>query len=529
MRKYLYEYYRISLDDENAIESNSITNQRHLVKSHISTISELADMPTKELVDDGHTGTNFNRPGITQLLDAARRGEVACIVVKDLSRFGRKFLEVSKYLEQLFPYLGIRFIAVGDNYDSDTHKGTTANLDVPVRNMLNALYSKNVSKNVKSAKQTQTQQGKYINAFAPYGFKKDPTDKHRIIIDEPAAAVVRRIFELTCEGKRPKQIADTFNAEGVLTPSSYKKKNGSKLKIMGITNSVWSNSTIVYLLRDERYKGTFIGGKIEAGELGTDKRIYKPKNEWIRIPNSHPAIITQEMWDTAVLKRGTNSGRDGKPNIERMLYKRVRCGYCGHVLRYRTESNHNYYVCKTPGYTNEYGCPSTSYVEHEIVNAVKKVVCSHITIMLDLKKLSETMKNVSTKGISTVHITIEELDGEIKQLKTSKRTLYERYKKGSLDTAEYLKVREATENKITIKTAERETLTAHNNIQTDAVNSANFFFDSFVGLQDGGEPSAEVVNVLVKSVHIFSKHRIEICFSFADKLEKALQSLNQGL
>jgi len=123
-------------------------------------------------IDDGHTGTNFNRSGIKQLFEAVRRGKASCIIVKDLSRFGRKYLEVSKYLEQLFPYLGVRFIAVGDGYDSDTHKGTTANLDVPIRNMLNALYSKKVSKDVKSAKQSQVQQGKYIHALAPFGYKK---------------------------------------------------------------------------------------------------------------------------------------------------------------------------------------------------------------------------------------------------------------------------------------------------------------------------------------------------------------------
>ena len=172
MNKYIYKYYRISLDDENTLESNSITSQRYVVESHLATIPELVNKPSVEIIDDGHTGTNFNRPGVKQLFEAVRRGKVSCIIVKDLSRFGRKYLEVSKYLEQLFPYLGVRFIAVGDGYDSDTHKGTTANLDVPIRNMLNALYSKKVSKDVKSAKQSQVQQGKYIHALAPFGYKK---------------------------------------------------------------------------------------------------------------------------------------------------------------------------------------------------------------------------------------------------------------------------------------------------------------------------------------------------------------------
>ena len=529
MNKYVYKYYRLSLDDENAVESNSITSQRQIVEGHLSTIPELANMPSIEVVDDGYTGTNFDRPGIKQLLDAARRGEVACIMVKDLSRFGRKYLEVSKYLEQLFPYLGIRFIAVGDSYDSDTHKGTTANLDVPIRNMLNALYSKDVSKKVKSAKQTQARQGKYINAFAPYGYKKDPADKHRIIIDEPAAEVVRRIFELNCSGKTPKQVADILNCEGIPTPSAYKKKNGSNFKVNTVIGSIWSNIKIISILRNEQYTGTFIGGKEEMGELGTGKRLYKPKDEWIRIENAHPAIITQDTWNMALTKRGKQSGRHGKPNVNRILFKRVRCGYCGHVMRYRINAKQDNYTCVTRHYTDEYGCINASYNEQDIVDVVKTVVQSHIDIMFDLKNLSSTMKKISKQTFTTSQSTIEELDIEIEQMQVSKRQLYERYKKGILDKAAYFKEREAVENKITTKAKEKEALASRNDNKAESLNAAHYFLESFTKLQTDNEPSAEMVNTLVEAIHVYSKDRIEVRFSFADKLQKALQSLNQGL
>ena len=463
MNKKIYKYYRLSLDDENAIESNSITNQRQIIEGHLAAIPELANMPSVEAIDDGYTGTNFNRPGIMQILDAARRGEVACIIVKDLSRFGRKYLEVSKYIEQLFPYLGIRFIAVGDGYDSDTHKGTTTSLDIPVRNMLNALYSKNVSKTVKSAKQAQAQQGKYIHAFAPFGYKKDPADKHRIIIDEPAAEVVRQVFGLICEGKTPKQIADMLNSESVLTPSEYKKKSGSKLKSSSATGSLWTYHTINNLLRNEQYTGTFIASKVEAGELGTGKQIYKPQDEWIRIENNHPAIISQEIWDIVISKRG-NKGSTGKPDKSRMLYKRVRCGYCGRVMRYRADAKRGHYSCKTRQYTDEYGCVDMSYNEQDIVDVVKTVVKSHMDIMLDLKKLSSTMKKVSKQSTASSQNIIAGIGIEIEQMQTTKRQLYERYKKGSLDKTAYFKEREAIENKINTKIAEREVLASRNRL-----------------------------------------------------------------
>jgi len=395
--------------------------------------------------------------------------------------------------------------------------------------MLNELYSKDVSRKVKSAKQTQTRQGKYINAFAPYGYKKDPTNKHRIIIDEPAAEVVRRIFELTCADKGPKQIADIFNAEGILTPSKYKEKNGSKLKVSGITNSLWTNAIIVKILRDERYTGIFIGGKIEMGELGTGKRIHKPKDEWIRITNTHPAIITQDVWKNAISKRGKQTGQHGKPNTARMLYKRVRCGYCGRTMQYREDVKLNTYVCRTRFYTNEHGCTATRYSEEEIVSAVKTVVQSHISIMLDMDKLSATLRKASGQRASSTIKTVEELDREVLQLHASKRLLYEKYKKGLIDQTVYLTEREVLENSIRDKSVERETLTTKDNEQSEALNAANYFFDAFSQLHADKELSAEVVNALVDAVNVYGKGRIEIKFTFADKMEKALQALSESL
>jgi len=526
MNKYIYKYYRISLDDENTVESNSITNQRQIVEDYLATMPELANMPSVEIIDDGHTGTNFNRRGVQQLFKAVRRGEVSCIIVKDLSRFGRKYLEVSKYLEQLFPYLDVRFIAVGDGYDSDTHKGTTANLDVPIRNMLNALYSKKVSKDVKSAKQSQLQQGKYIHAFAPFGYKKDPMDKHRLVIDEPAAKVVRRIFELSCNGKAPKQIADILNSENIPTPSGYKKKSSSKLRMGNRGSSIWLNTTVNYILRNEQYTGTLIGGKTEIVELGTCKQIHKPKDKWIMIPNACPAIITQEIWDASVAQRTKYGGKRRSLDASRILYKRVRCGHCGHVLRYRTSSSRNYYTCRTPNYTDKYGCPSTQYYEGEIINSVKTVFKLHMDIMIDLERLSTTLKHASKRNISSVQSAIDRITGEIEQLQSSKRLLYERYKKGSIDKATYFKERETVENKINDKTLESEALTICNDGRDEALSKAHFFFDSLTQFLIEDAPNAGVINNLVESVLILGKDRMKVSFSFANKLEKDLHVSN---
>jgi len=522
--KKVYKYYRISLDDENVIESNSITNQRHIVESHLATISELANMPSVETLDDGYTGTNFDRPGIKRVLNAAWRGEVACIIVKDLSRFGRKYLEVSKYIEQLFPYLGTRFIAVGDGYDSDTHKGATANLDVPVRNILNALYSKNASKAVKSAKRAQAQQGKCIHSFAPFGYKKDPANKYRIVIDEPAAQIVRRVFELICSGKTHKHIADLFNAEGVPTPSAYKKKSGSKLGDLSITGSLWTYHTVNNLLCNEQYTGTFIAGKVNVGELGTKKRTYIPKEEWIRVKGNHPAIITHDAWDMAKSQKGKQCGKVGNRNTKRILYKRVRCGYCRRAMKYSAGTKRSSYVCGTYRYTVEYGCKEDKYCEQEIIDAVKTVVVSHIAVMVDLQSLSRIAKGAYNQNASTTRKVKESIDDEIKRLKISKRKLYEQHKEGLLNKASYLKECGVIENKIREKTYEREKMDACNGHQEEILSEIGYFFDVLASISTNEETSAEIINVFVDAIHIFGKNKIEVKLSFVDKLEKVLQA-----
>jgi DNA invertase Pin-like site-specific DNA recombinase len=476
MSTYIAAYLRLSSDDETHGESCSITSQRQLIRDYITSSSDFAGIPVREFADDGYSGTNFDRPGIKQLLNAVRKGEVTCIVVKDLSRFGRKYLEVSKFIELLFPRLGVRFIAVNDHYDSNSHKGTTAGIDIPIRNMINAIYSRDVSKKAKGAKRTLARQGKFIHAFAPYGYQKDGADKYRIVIDQPAAEVVRRIFALTCEGQGPMQIAKTLNADGIPTPSAYKAAHGKKLFAQHITSSLWTHSAVTRLLRDEQYIGTFIAGKTEAGPLGSGKKISKPKDDRIKIPNNHPPIVTQEVWDAACVKRHNISGWHGKPDTGRILYKRVRCGYCGHVMKYQKKEG--LYSCGTWKYTDEYACRREMYREHTIIEPIKAVIQAHMAVQTDGPK----QKSIPAR-----------VDNESKRLQALKRQLYERYKSGRLEKTTYLSKYKAIEAGICAKPSQP---------LSEASPSAG--------------PSAGLVNALVETVRVFSQNRIEIVFSYRD-------------
>jgi len=527
MTKYIAAYLRLSRDDDDkGDESNSISSQRSIIINHISTVDELYNVPIIEFVDDGYSGTNFDRPGISKLLEAVRRGEIRCIVVKDLSRFGRTYLEVCKYIEVIFPYLDVRFISINDYYDSNNHKGTTADVDVAFRNLINAIYSKDISKKVKSAKLTKIRQGMNVNAFTPYGYKKSDADKHKLVIDVPAATVVKRIFEMFCDGHTPTEIARTLNTEGILTPSEYKKKIGSNLKILSTTGTLWSNGIVNNILHNEQYLGNLVCGRVYIDRVGGKKILYRPKEDWIRIPGAHPAIITREMWNMVYsIKSKANFGNRKKPNTNRFLFKKIRCGYCGHILRYREESKksgegeYRYYYCETPRLTDEYGCTNKSYNPLEIESIIKSVVRTQIALMLDMERVCNETKDSINKSSESAKKSIRLLDNEIDRINASKQQIYECYRLGKIDTDEYIKQREEVEVKVSTKKEDREKLISKGAKQADDINNVHRFFASFMKYQNETDPSAELVNALIESVFVYSMEKIEVRFKFRDELE----------
>ena len=553
MNKYIACYLRLSKDDDNAGESNSIVNQRQLIKEYIYSSDEFFEMQTLEFIDDGYSGTNFNRPGIKKLLEKAQKGEIECVIVKDFSRFGRHYLEVSKYIEQIFPYINVRFIAINDNYDSDKHKGTTAEIDVPIRNMINALYSVDISKKAKSAKQTKLKQGISVNAYALYGYKKDTANKGKMLIDEPAAAVVRQVFQLAFDGFKIVQIAKKLNEENILTPSAYKIKNGFEKDWNNIKNaensktgktdkSIWTSSSVFNILKDERYIGTFIGGRREAGKLGSKKYIYKPREEWICVPNSHPAIIKQEQFNKVagmIRYLSKTSQNRTKKTSNRPLYKKVWCAKCGHMLQYK-DSKNPYYSCDTAIYSYIYGCMRGNIREKELNDAVIATLLTQLKLFADSNnicrmisnKINETNTlNNSNSTNSLEGNSILQIDNEIKNLKSNRRKLYERYKNSEINQILYLCERETLENKLDDKITAHEMLIAQKQNHENVLESIRRFSEIFVKYQSTTELTKEIADEFIQSVHVHNSDRITVKFKFQDEFErvvKIIQTVNKS-
>lgn len=294
-------YLRISKDDSNKDkkESNSILNQRLLLKNFVQNHPQLSNSTILEIVDDGYSGVHFQRPGIITLLDMAKKRMIDCIIVKDLSRFGRNYLEVGNYLEQVFPQLGVRFFSVNDQFDSFYGLGAAGSIEVGFKNIIYEAYSKDLSVKVKTARKIKAQQGKFITAFAPFGYLKGT--KNNLVLDPECAPIVQRIFKLFCSGIGQTEIAKQFNKEGILCPRNIREKRGEQFGRKSQNEVyIWSAGTISHILSDQRYTGDAIFGKTAS------------KKEWIVVSNVHPAIITRDEFEIAQTKRKQYKNRTKK-------------------------------------------------------------------------------------------------------------------------------------------------------------------------------------------------------------------------
>ena len=268
------KYIRLSAEDDGLgesgkTESNSVTNQRHLLDAFISRTPDLADTSVIEFCDDGWSGKNFERPAVQEMLAQVQEGKIQCIVVKDLSRFGRDYLTVGNYISCVFPFLGVRFIAVNDGLDS-IRPADIDSLETSFKNLLYDLYSRDLSRKVRNAKKFRAQRGDFLSRYAPYGYVKDSVDKTRLVIDFEAAETVRRIFRLAAEGQKTSQIARLLNRELVPTPMRYKQAAGCSLVRWHCIseNNFWTDAAVARILRDERYLGKTIYGKRTRDKIG---------------------------------------------------------------------------------------------------------------------------------------------------------------------------------------------------------------------------------------------------------------------
>lgn len=369
-------YYRLSKDDEKAGESLSIENQRLILQKYVAEQGwELVD----EYVDDGYSGTNFDRPEVQRLLEDAKNGRIDIIIVKDLSRFGRNYIQVGQYVDYIFPMYNIRFIALSDNVDTaDTN---SSGMDMmPIMNVFNEWHSANTSKKIRAVIEANARAGKYRTTFAPYGYIKGTDEKRLPVVDEPAASNVRRIFEMRASGISPKKISEAFNEEGILIPTDYRcQRDGTTTKKQ--TCHLWQTDIVKQILHNPTYLGHLVQCRTTTVSYKNKKHVNRDESEQVIIRNTHEAIISQELWDKCrEVEASVSQGKRNKAGVTQPLSGLMYCADCGGKMRLawnntrhkrtdpRTYHRENY-NCGNYSRFGKYYCTS-HYIKLKDINAL---------------------------------------------------------------------------------------------------------------------------------------------------------------
>ncbi len=374
-------------------------------------------------------------------MDDARRGEIGCIIVKDFSRFGRDHLETGNYLERIFPLLGIRFISVNDQFDSEDCMGMTGGMSVALKNIINSMYSRDLSKKVKSATRTRAARGEYVGSFAPYGYRKDPGDIHRLIPDEEAAEVVKLVFTMAAEGKKKPEIARFLNEQGTPTCMEHFRAVGVKRKgYKEKEKKLWTITTIGDMLKNEVYLGKTVWNKTKRAAVGSRRGIKNDRSEWIIIEGTHQPLVTQELFDTANAKAFTHE----KKNVPagRKSGPLFRCPHCGRRLTLTSWGNA--YRCGQAAISNIAGCRAI----HVDKKLLEDAVLSCTRTMAGMVSAEAGRKKKEYSQTAVIEEKIRMLEAEGKRLSSKKLRLYEDYRSDRLTKEQYRREYDNTAERI---------------------------------------------------------------------------------
>lgn len=517
-------YFRLSKEDGDKAESDSIVNQKALVREFLKVHPDIQIY--KEKVDDGYTGVNFERPAFQEMLEDIKTGRVNCVIVKDLSRFGRNYIEAGRYIEKIFPYLGVRFIAINDNIDTASEMSAADEMLIPFKNLINDAYCRDISVKVKAQQQVKRLEGKCISAFAVYGYRKDPDDKNALMIDEYAADVVRKIFAWKIAGMSMAAIADKLNQSGVLSPMEYKKSLGMKYYtgFGGDSPGKWAAVSVKRVLENQVYIGTMVQGKEEKVSYKLKKRINKPREEWIYVKNTHEAIISEVEFRTVqdLLKY---DGRKSEDSDCASLFSGIlTCGDCRTPMIRRV--NHYkgrekvFYICQTKN--RSLGCSRHSIREEQLKQIVFKEIRVWLELMASYSGILEYLEelNINYDQVVEYDSQIGALSMEYKKYCDLKNGLHIDLKEGLIDRKEFDELYCLYERKCEgLETS----INAQKKIIKDMFRNgvaAKTQLDRIRETLEIHELTRELLVTTVRRIYVFEDKRLEIEFRFANEMEK---------
>lgn len=513
--KYWALYVRLSHEDGDKSESLSISNQKLKL---INFIKQMPETPSYKLyIDDGFSGTTFNRPGFQNILSDIKNNLITGIIVKDLSRLGRNSPKTSYFIHDFFPSYKIRFIAIDDNIDKDFYDiDTSDDMIIDIKNMFNGFYPRDISSKVRSTFRAKQSAGQFIGAFACYGYKKSPDDHNKLIIDDTAAAVVKKIYTLYLAGTGQNTIAKILNKNNIPCPSEYKKlnglnyKNGNKLD----HTTYWTYSTIRNILKNEMYTGCMVQNK-SFRTLCSKNASPLPKDKWIIVPDTHEAIIDKITFNRVQTLITKNIRHTGLNHNVHLLAGIIKCGDCGRAMVKTTKNGKNIFVC---GSYNRYG--KTKCSAHRIYEStILKIITSDFNNILKEadnlnlflhKELSFINKNSYNNSLN------EHIQYKINKLEQKKKMYFEDYNENLITAKEYFTL---------VKRCDLQISNLNTSSQISEDTTANIYTKTYTHVINEmleknmiSEPDRIVITQMINYIYIYKNNTIKIIYNFDNGL-----------
>ena len=523
-------YLRLSKEDDvSKDESDSISSQRELLLSFIKKDPKIDIYNI--YVDDGYSGTTFDRPNFQRMWEDIKNGRINCVVVKDLSRFGRNTIETSNYIEVIFPMLKVRFISLTDQIDSYLNPQSINGLLVPFKNIMNDEYARDISVKVKSAQNTYRNKGLFIGSFPSYGYIKDPNDKHKLIIDEEASAVVKQIFQMYLSGMGFLTIAKKLTNDRVKSPFEYKVQKGYNYKTPVAKNKyhIWRDTTIQRILTNQMYVGDMVQGTRSVINYRNHKIKPKSKEEWVIVRNTHEAIISREVFDKVQNMLQLNKKDYIKPFRIYVLGGLVKCGDCGAVLETALCSSKNlknkyYFRCPTYMLSKGLICSKHTIRNDDLEATVFQIIKKYIELSVDIESILKKIKlNTIQKECQNQNA---KLDFEIKKLKDKMSLLYIKFKNNELSENDYIIQKESVLEEI--RKIENQIISLSSSIKNDKFPHTNFI-NSLAKYKGMNGLTKEMANELIKEILIFNKNEVEIKLNFDDEFANVIDFIKNNV
>ena len=526
-------YIRVSKDDGDKMESNSISNQRTLIRSYLENKPDIEIC--SERVDDGYSGVSFDRPAVKAMLSDIRNGSVNCVIVKDLSRFGRNYIETGRYIEQLFPFMGVRFIAINDGFDSACKQSQADDMIIPFKNLINDAYSRDISVKVRSGQNIRRLRGDYIGAFPLYGYFRSEENKYKLETDHYAAMTIRDIFRWKIQGMSNQGIAKRLNTMGILSPLEYKRMLGwaysTSFQLQPVAK--WSAASVMRILKNEIYTGTMIQGKESSPNYKVKKRFKKPQTEWVRVADTHEAIISKD--DFFLVKRLLAADTRTSPDNDdlHLFSGLLKCAGCNHgMVRRPVKSGgktYVYYMCRTQKEDKNKCSGKCRIDEIRLTAYVLKILQKQIQTSSDMNEILDYINSLPLKQVDVkkADLRIEKKQEEYSRCQKLMIELYEDYKNGIVNRENYFAWKSNYEENChqieeSVQILKQERWDLINNYELQ-----NRWIEEFKKNKNIHELSRPILASLIEKIDVIDRNTIKVYFTFQPEYECAF-SENMG-